>query len=110
MVKRYTINSEFVFEDCLVTPGVYEKVASDKTSRNNEPNDLHEYARVIKQTYRIEEGFHRAKGECVLGDYQVRNRVGWHHHVALRLWTLWFLTMELMNQKKRIDDDDSTSA
>jgi len=26
MVKRYTINSEFVFEDCLVTPSVYEGV------------------------------------------------------------------------------------
>jgi hypothetical protein len=26
MGKRYTINSEFVFEDCLVTPGVYEGV------------------------------------------------------------------------------------
>jgi len=24
--KRYTINSEFVFEDCLVTPGAYEGV------------------------------------------------------------------------------------
>jgi len=26
MVKRYTINSEFVFQDCLVTPSVYEGV------------------------------------------------------------------------------------
>ena len=26
MVKRYSINSEFVFEDCLVTPSVYEGV------------------------------------------------------------------------------------
>ena len=26
MGKRYTINSEFVFEDCLVTPSVYEGV------------------------------------------------------------------------------------
>ena len=26
MVKRYTINSEFVFKDCLVTPSVYEGV------------------------------------------------------------------------------------
>jgi len=26
MVKRYTINSEFVFQDCLVTPSVDEGV------------------------------------------------------------------------------------
>jgi len=26
MGKRYTINSEFVFEDCLVTPSAYEGV------------------------------------------------------------------------------------
>ena len=26
MAKRYTINSEFVFQDCLVTPSVYEGV------------------------------------------------------------------------------------
>ena len=26
MVKRYAINSEFVFKDCLVTPSVYEGV------------------------------------------------------------------------------------
>ena len=69
-------------------------------SWSNEPIDLHEYARVIKQAYRIEESFRRAKGECGLADYQVRNWMGWHHHVALSLLTLWFLTMELMNQKK----------
>jgi SRSO17 transposase len=79
-------------------------------SWSNEPTDLHEYARVIKQAYRIEESFHRAKGECGLADYQVRNWLGWHHHVALSLLTLWFLTVELMNQKKRTDDDTSTSA
>jgi hypothetical protein len=37
------------------------------------PVELEEYARVIKQAYRIEECFHRAKGECGLADYQVRN-------------------------------------
>lgn len=62
--------------------------------------DLAEYARVIKQAYRIEESFHRAKGECGLADYQVRNWKGWHHHIALSMLALWFLTEELMNQKK----------
>ena len=74
--------------------------AFGKTSWNNESTEFYEYARVIKQAYRIEESFHRAKGECGLADYQVRNWKGWHHHVALSMLTLWFLTEELLNQKK----------
>jgi len=69
-------------------------------SWSNESPDLHEYARVIKQAYRIEESFRRAKSECGLAEYQVRNWRGWHHHVALSMLTLWFLTVELLNQKK----------
>jgi SRSO17 transposase len=69
-------------------------------SYNKERTDLDEYARVIKAAYRIEECFHRGKGECGLGDYQVRNWQGWHHHVALSLLSQWFLTEELMSQKK----------
>jgi len=64
---------------------------------------------VIKQAYRIEESFHRAKGECGLADYQVRNWKGWHHHVALSMLTLWFLTEKLLNQKKHTNDDAPTS-
>jgi SRSO17 transposase len=48
----------------------------------NEKTDLDEYGRVIKDAYRIEECFRRAKGECGLADYQVRNWRGWHHHVT----------------------------
>ena len=69
-------------------------------SYNKEHTDLDEYARVIKAAYRIEECFHRGKGECGLGDYQVRNWQGWHHHVALSLLSQWFLTEELISQKK----------
>ena len=95
----------------LETPWEYCEKCGEEFERNNEPTDLDECARVIKQAYRIEESFHRAKGECGLADYQVRNWKGWHHHhVALCLLTLWFLTEELFNQKKRIDDDLSTSS
>jgi hypothetical protein len=66
-----------------------------------QPTDLDEYARVIKSAYRIEESFRRAKGECGLSDYQVRNWLGWHHHVALAMLSQWFLTEELLTQKKR---------
>jgi SRSO17 transposase len=69
-------------------------------SHGNSDSDLEEYGRVIKDAYRIEECFLRGKGECGLGDYQVRNWLGWHHHVALSMLSLWFLTEELLRQKK----------
>jgi len=69
-------------------------------SSSKERVDLEEYGRVIKSAYRIEECFHRGKGECGLADYQVRNWRGWHHHVTLSLLCQWFLTEELLTQKK----------
>ncbi|MCL2120040.1 MAG: IS701 family transposase [Planctomycetaceae bacterium] len=78
-------------------------------SWSNEPADLYEYARVIKQAYRIEENLRRAKSECGLADYQVRNWTGWHQHVALSMLAAWFLTTELLNQKNRADDDAPAS-
>ena len=69
-------------------------------SYNKKRTDFDEYARVIKAAYRIEECFHRGKGECGLGEYQVRNWRGWHHHVALSMLSQWFLTEELLSQKK----------
>jgi len=63
-------------------------------------SDLEEYGRAIKDAYRIEECFRRAKGECGLADYQVRNWRGWHHHVTLSMLSLWFLTNEVRRQKK----------
>jgi SRSO17 transposase len=67
---------------------------------NGEKVSLDEYGRVIKSAYRIEESFRRAKSECGLAEYQVRNWIGWHHHVTLSMLSLWFLTEELLYQKK----------
>jgi SRSO17 transposase len=67
---------------------------------NGEEVSLDEYGRVIKSAYRIEESFRRGKSECGLGDYQVRNWQGWHHHIALSMLSQWFLTEELLRQKK----------
>ncbi len=69
-------------------------------SWGNTNSDLDEYGRVIKDAYRIEECFRRAKGECGLADYQVRNWRGWHHHVTLSMLSLWFLMSEVRRQKK----------
>ena len=52
---------------------------------------LKEFARVAKAEHRIEECFQRAKSEAGLGDYQVRNWIGWQHHQTLSLLAAWFL-------------------
>jgi SRSO17 transposase len=52
---------------------------------------LKEFARVAKAEHRIEECFQRAKSEAGLGDYQVRNWIGWQHHQTLSLIAAWFL-------------------
>ncbi len=61
---------------------------------------LEEFARVAKAEHRIEECLKRGKSEAGLGDYQVRNWVGWHHHMALSLLAAWFLVGETRRGKK----------
>ena len=101
---RAKIENEIGEEETLIVSKWREDTGKPRCdyylSWNHEAIALEEYARVIKQAYRIEECFHRAKGECGLADYQVRNWRGWHHHIALSMLALWFLTEELMNQKK----------
>jgi SRSO17 transposase len=61
---------------------------------------LAEFARVAKSEHRIEECLERAKSEAGMAQYQVRNWVGWHHHQALSLLAVWFLTQEQRRGKK----------
>jgi SRSO17 transposase len=61
---------------------------------------LVEFARVAKAEHRIEECLKRSKGEAGLGQYQVRNWRGWHHHMALSLLATWFLVAETRRGKK----------
>jgi len=61
---------------------------------------LSEFARVAKAAHRVEECFKRSKSEAGLGEYQVRNWRGWHHHVALSLIATWFLVIEGSRGKK----------
>lgn len=60
---------------------------------------LGEWARVAKAEHRVEECIQRAKSEAGLGDYQVRNWVGWHHHRTLSLVAAWFLVGETRRGK-----------
>jgi hypothetical protein len=61
---------------------------------------LEEFARVAKAEHRIEESLKRGKSEAGLGDYQVRNWLGWHHHMTLSLLAAWFLVGETQRGKK----------
>jgi len=101
---RAMIENEIGDEETLIVSKWREDTGKPRCdyylSYTKERTDLDEYARVIKEAHRIEEAFHRGKGECGLADYQVRNWMGWHHHVALSMLSQWFLTEELMYQKK----------
>jgi SRSO17 transposase len=85
-------------------------VKTDYYLSNASPDTkLAEFARVAKDEHRIEECIQRAKGEAGLGDYQVRNWKGWHHHQILSLIATWFLVTEARRGKK-MDTGDHTSA
>jgi SRSO17 transposase len=58
------------------------------------------FARVAKASHRIEGCLKRSKGEAGLGEYQVRNWRGWHHHMALSLIATWFLVVEARRGKE----------
>lgn len=59
-----------------------------------------EYARVAKAEHRIEECPDRGKGEAGMGDYEVRNWTGWHHHQTLSLPASWLLSTETRRAEK----------
>ncbi|MEO6065738.1 MAG: IS701 family transposase [Lysobacterales bacterium] len=61
-------------------------LSNDTTGASNE-----EFARVAKAEHCIESAIKRGKSEAGLGDYQVRNWIGWHHHQILSLIAAWFL-------------------
>src|SRR5512135_2673445 len=44
--------------------------------------------------------FHSPGEKSGRGEYQVRNWLGWHHHLALSLLAAWFLVGEAKRGKK----------
>ena len=78
------------------------KFKHDYYLSNADPEEpLTELARVSKAAHRVEECFRRGKSEAGLGDYQVRNWRGWHHHQTLSLLAAWFLNQETRRGKNR---------
>lgn len=65
-----------------------------------EGTGLAEFARVAKAEHRIEESLKRGKTQAGLGDYQVRNWLGWHHHQVLSLIAAWFLSEDARRGEK----------
>lgn len=68
---------------------------------------LQEFCRVARAEHRVEECFHRAKGQAGLADYEVRHWIGWQHHQTLSLMACWFLTQETQRAEKK-DTRDHT--
>ena len=70
---------------------------------SNAPADtpVSEFARVAKAEHRIEQCFQRGKTDTGMGDYQVRNWNGWHHHQTLSLVAAWFLNEETRLGKQK---------
>ena len=69
-----------------------------------------DYARVAKAEHRIEECFDRGKGEAGMGDYEVRNWIGWQHHQTLSLIASWFLNVETRRAEKKDPRDHFQSS
>jgi SRSO17 transposase len=71
-----------------------------KFQRSNAPQliPLKKIAEVGGCRWCVEQDFQCGKGECGLDEYETRGWIGWHHHTALSMLSLWFL----MHQKVRL--------
>jgi SRSO17 transposase len=79
-----------------------------KYHRSNAPAEvpLAKLAPVRGGHWSVEQSFEAAKGECGLDEYETRGWVGWHHHTALSLLALWFLSLQRrrLGEKRAADD------
>jgi len=82
--------------------------AEVKYHRSNAPVEvpLEKLACVRGGHWSVEQGFEAAKGECGLDEYETRGWTGWHHHTALSLLALWFLSLQRrrLGEKRAADD------
>jgi len=87
-----------------------KKVKTDYYLSNAPPETrLAEFARVANAEHRIEECIKRGKSQAGMAQYQVRNWLGWHHHITLCLVAVWFLLCEARRGKK-MDAGDHRAA
>ena len=71
-----------------------------KFSLSNAPaNTLPERLAFMQgQRYWVERSFQDAKGDCGMADYQVRKWSGWHHHMAMVMIAMLFMTSALLDR------------
>jgi SRSO17 transposase len=85
---------------------VVQSLFGDKTwyylAPKNAPLKTKKLVWVASHRHDIEQLFQAAKGEAGLDHYEVRSWVGWHHHVALSMVALWFLTIERRRLGKKL--------
>jgi SRSO17 transposase len=84
-----------------------------KYHRCNAPAEipLPKLAQVRATRWTIEEDIQAAKGECGLDEYETRSWTGWHHHTALSMLALAFLTLQKQRLgEKRASDDGAGGA
>lgn len=67
-----------------------------KFQRSNAPHTvpLKKVAEVGGCRWCVEQDFQCGKGECGLDEYETRGWIGWHHHTALSMLALSFLTLQ----------------
>lgn len=67
-----------------------------KFQRSNAPQtvSLKKIAEVGGCRWCVEQDFQCGKGECGLDEYETRGWIGWHHHTALSMLSLWFLVLQ----------------
>lgn len=67
-----------------------------KYQRSNAPESIPKkrLAEVAGCRWSVEQDFQCGKGECGLDEYETRGWTGWHHHTALSMLALWFLTLQ----------------
>jgi SRSO17 transposase len=98
-------------EKLLVQRGLGPEVEY-KYHRSNAPVEvpLSKVAEVSGRRWTIEVDIQAGKGECGLDEYETRGWVGWHHHTALALLALLFLTSQKRRLGgKRAPDDGAAS-
>jgi SRSO17 transposase len=74
-----------------------------KFQRSNAPATipLKKVAEVGGRRWCVEQDFQCGKGECGLDEYETRGWIGWHHHTALSMLALWFLTLQKVRLGKK---------
>ncbi len=65
-------------------------------SNASEQTPLITLGRMEAQRFWVEHSFEEAKGQVGMAEYQVRGWLAWHHHMALVMMALLFLTKQRM--------------